>query len=67
MSVRAKRSLRGVGRLDYAVKAADLLNAEHPLNDTFVKWCHEQGVEATKRQGRKFLQKFPYYREVVLT
>lgn len=65
MSVKAKKRVEGRGRLEYAVKAADLLNAEHPLNKTFVEWCGD--TKPTKRQGRKFLQQFPYYREVVLT
>ena len=67
MSVRAKKRTSGPGRQDSAICAADLLKAEHPLNKSFVAWCDENGKEPSKRQGRKFLQSFPYYREVVLT
>jgi hypothetical protein len=67
MSVKARKKVSGPGRQDSAVKAADLLNAEHPLNKSFTDWCIENDKEPSKRQGRKFLQEFPYYREVVLT
>ena len=67
MSVKAKKKVAGQGRQDHAVKASDLLNAEHPLNKSFTEWCLEREKEPSKRQGRKFLQAFPYYREVVLT
>ncbi len=60
MSVKAKRIVKGPGRLEYAVSAAHLLKPEHPLNATLVAWC---GKQPTKRQARKFLQKYPYYRE----
>ena len=42
--------------------AADLLNDEHPLHACFVRFCKD--AEPTKRQARKFLQKYPQYREV---
>jgi hypothetical protein len=67
MSVRASKKVKGPGRNDSAVKAADLLNAEHPLNNSFTEWCVENDKEPSKRQARKFLQEFPYYREVILT
>lgn len=62
MAVHAKRSVAGVGKLVYAVCAADVLKSDHPLNPAFVKWL--AGKPATKRQAREFLQKFPNYREV---
>jgi len=40
--------------------AADILDKDHPVNPHFVKWLGDR--EATKRQARKFLQKFPAYR-----
>lgn len=42
--------------------AADLLNESHPLHKTFVKFCGDN--KPSKRQARKFLQKFPQYRDV---
>lgn len=63
MSVKPKRKGQaGVGRLEYATSANDLLSADHPLHKTFTKWLH--GKEATKRQASKFLQQYPQYREV---
>lgn len=62
MTVHAKRSVAGVGRLVYAVSASDVLKADHPLNPMFVKWL--DGKVATKRQATKFLQAYPNFREV---
>lgn len=42
--------------------AVDLLNTDHPLNKSFLQFCGEK--EATKRQARKFLQKYPQYRGI---
>jgi hypothetical protein len=42
--------------------AADLLNEEHPLHKSFVEFCGDNPL--TKRQGKKFLQKYPAYRDV---
>ena len=46
--------------------AADLLPVHgvghHPLHKTFMAWCKEKGTEPSKRQARKFLQKYPQYR-----
>jgi len=39
--------------------AADVLNPNHPLHSTFVKFL--AGKEPTKRQARKFLVKYPQY------
>lgn len=61
MAVHAKRSVKGVGRLVYAVSAADVLKADHPLNAAFVAWLG--GKSATSRQARKFLQSHSQYRE----
>ena len=41
------------------MKAADLLKSDHPLHKAFVAFCGEK--EPTKRQARKFLQKYPQY------
>jgi len=41
------------------MKAADLLNPEHPVHAHFIAWL--KGKEPTKRQARKFLQAFPRY------
>ena len=62
MAVHAKRSAKGVGRLEYAVSAADVLKSDHPLNPAFNAWLG--GKPATKRQAREFLQRHPQYREV---
>jgi len=59
--VRAKRKISGPGREEYAVKAADMLKAEHPLHATFLAWIAERQTQPTKRQARKFLQAFPHY------
>ena len=40
--------------------AADLLQEDHPLHKSFVKFCGDN--EPSKRQARKFLQKYPQYR-----
>ena len=42
--------------------ASDLLNEDHPLYEAFFAFCGENPV--SKRQARKFLQKYPQYREV---
>ena len=44
------------------IKAADLLDENHPVHKHFVKWLTDK--EPSKRQARKFLQAFPKYREV---
>lgn len=62
MAVNAKRRVAGVGRLVYAVAAADLLKADHPLHAALVAWLN--GKPATKRQAREFLKSHPQYREV---
>ncbi len=41
--------------------ARDLLKENHPLRAKFVDFCGDKPV--TLRQARKFLQKFPKYRE----
>jgi hypothetical protein len=61
MAVRAKRVVRGVGRGDLPVCAADLLKSDHPLNKAFTAWLGDK--TATKRQARKFLQQHPQYGE----
>ena len=40
--------------------AADILKEDHPLYKAFVKFCGDN--EPSKRQARKFLQKYPQYR-----
>ena len=62
MAVRAKRVVKGVGRGDSAVCAADVLKSDHPLNRAFVAWLGDK--QATKRQAREFLKLYPQYREV---
>ncbi len=62
MAVHAKRVVKGVGRGDNAVCAADVLKSDHPLNPAFVAWL--AGKPATKRKGREFLQLHPQYRQV---
>jgi hypothetical protein len=42
------------------IKADDLRNPSHPLRKAFLAFCN--GKVPTKRQARKFLQKFPQYR-----
>ena len=68
MSVKSKRcSVKGVGRVEFAVSAADLFSVDHPLHKTWVKWLESNGKEfpkdGTKRQAAKFLQAHPQYRE----
>ena len=46
------------------ITAADLLSEKSPLNKSFLAFCGKN--EPTKRQGRKFLQKYPQYREAVV-
>lgn len=41
------------------VTAASILDTDHPLHKKFVAFLG--GKEPTKRQARKFLQKFPQY------
>ena len=62
MAVHAKRKSSGVGRLEYAVSAADILKSDHPLNKPFVKWLGDKSP--SKRQAREFLKAYPQYREV---
>lgn len=57
-----KRGQAGVGRLQYAVNAADILKEDHPLHRAFTKWLGDK--TASKRQAREFLQAYPQYREV---
>jgi hypothetical protein len=61
MAVRAKRKVSGPGRLSYETSAADLLNEKHPLHSQLRKFAKSD--EPTKRQARRFLQRFPMYRE----
>jgi hypothetical protein len=65
MAVSAKHRVSGVGRLQYAVCAADVLKSDHPLNKSFVEWLN--GKTPSKRQAREFLAKYPQYREVQAT
>lgn len=58
MSVKARKIVKGLNKLEYAINASDILKPEHPLHATFRAWCKQP----TKRQARKFLQKYPYYR-----
>ena len=44
------------------LKAADVLKAEHVYHPQFVKWLAARGVEASKRQARKFLAANPILR-----
>lgn len=62
MSVKAKKIVHGVGRLEYATSANDVLQQDHPVHEHFVKWCGDK--QPTKRQARKFLQQYPQYREI---
>jgi len=62
MAVRAKRIVKGVGRNDFAVCAADILKDNHPLHPAFVKWVGDKPI--TKRKAREFLKVHPQYREV---
>ena len=62
MAVRAKRVVKGVGRGDCAVCAADILKEDHPLYKKFGAWIGDKPI--TKRQARKFLQSYPQYREI---
>lgn len=47
-----------------SLTAADLLKDTHPLHAAFVKWGKAKGQEPSKRQGRKFLQTFPQFRDL---
>ena len=38
MSVRAKRIVKGVGRLEYATAASELMKSDHPAYSYFLKW-----------------------------
>lgn len=62
MAVASKHRVRGVGRLIYAVSAADILKSGHPLNSAFVAWLDSS--TPSKRQARNFLAKYPQYREM---
>jgi hypothetical protein len=62
MSVKAKKIVRGVGRLEYATSASDILQEDHPVHKHFVQWLGDK--KATKRQAAKFLQRYPQYREI---
>lgn len=42
--------------------AAELLKPEHPVHKHFIADCESRNVEPTKRQARKFLQRFPNYK-----
>jgi len=41
------------------MKASDLLDPTHPLHKVFINFVGAN--QPTKRQARKFLQKFPQY------
>jgi hypothetical protein len=70
----AVECLKAIKQADAGPKelvAADLLNSKHPLNGAFSKWVKQRN-EATgnntppsKRQARKFLAKFPNFRNRV--
>ena len=62
MAVHAKRVVKGVGRGDNAVVAADVLKSDHPLNKAFTAWLGANA--ATKRKAREFLRLHPQYAEV---
>jgi hypothetical protein len=62
MAVHAKRVVKGVGRGDFAVCAADILKEDHPLHRAFVKWLGDKSP--TKRQAREFLKAHPQYRDI---
>jgi hypothetical protein len=62
MSVHAKRVVKGVGRVDNVVCAADVLKSAHPLNPAFIAWLADK--PATKRKGSEFLKVHPQYRQV---
>ena len=49
---------------DLVKKSSDLLNPEHPLHNSLVKWAHARVPDKapTKRMARKFLAAFPMYR-----
>jgi len=42
--------------------ASDIMKEDHELNKTFVSFCGDN--KPSKRQARKFLQKYPQYRDV---
>lgn len=42
--------------------AADLLKSDHPLHNAFTASCKAKGVEPTKRQAAKYLQRFKGFR-----
>jgi hypothetical protein len=44
--------------------ASDIMNKGHELYKSFVSFCGDN--EPSKRQARKFLQKYPQYRDVVV-
>jgi len=62
MAVKAKRRVRGVGKLIYGLSASQLLKEDHPLYPSLVKFAGDKPI--TKRQAVKFLAKYPQFREV---
>lgn len=62
MSVHAKHRVRGVGRLQNFVSAADIMKSDHPLNHVFTAWL--KAGTPSKRKAREFLSHYPQYREV---
>ena len=61
MAVRAKKVVSGVGRLEYATSAADVLDVNCPAHAHFLRWLGDK--KPTKRQARRFLQEHSQYRE----
>lgn len=61
MSVHPKRFRKSKPVAQPAVMAKMVLNADHPLYQSFVKWLG--GKEATKRKAREFLATYPQLRE----
>lgn len=63
MSVRSrvKRTSYVSREVKPAVTAQSLLQEGHPLYNSFVRFC--RGNTPTKRQARKFLYKYPQFRE----
>lgn len=43
------------------VTAGTIMNTEHPLYNSLVKFCRGN---VTKRQARKFLAKYPQFKEI---
>lgn len=44
--------------------ASEIRLVEHPLNETFLKFCRKEGKQPNKRTARCFLQKYPQFREL---